>query len=262
MNATRCPRRARANWKILALLGAAMLAFPAAAQAQEQPIGTVVGVPGWEFNDFVRVNASPGVDNFRRPLPANNVTVLHTAPEFNSTIVTVAVTRQDSGQPARMVYFPTFGNRIGPDDYVRSRIYDQINAFDNTWSRSQVFGLYHNAVLGMEIAQEYPGTWEPGKTRFLLVPWDAVGEILAVNPSVKMTLVHRQVAHIGGGDHVVQLLAIQANGRLATSTATARIPTRIPGGGLVGQIQRLNPNVKVTSVDATGTYPITTIEVR
>lgn len=264
MNAITRPRGTRANWTTLALLGAVLFAFPAAAQAQEQPIGTVVGVPQWELDAFVRANAAPGVDRFGRSLPANNVTILHVAPEFNSAIATVSVTRRDNGQPAKMVYFPTFGNRngSGDNDYVRSRIYSQINAFDTSWSHSQVFGTDHNAVLGIEISQDYPGTWEPGRTRFLMVPWEALPEILSENPSVKMTLVHRQVAHIGGGDHVVQLLAVQPNGRLASAAATARIPNQVPGVSLVGQILRLNPQVKVTGTDATGITPVTTIEVQ
>jgi hypothetical protein len=245
-----------------AILLGAMLALPASAQAQEQQIGTVVGVPMTEYDAFVRVNALPGVDELEQPLPANRVTLLHQEPEFNSAIATVAVTRQDTGQPAGLVYFPTFGNRDASGDYLRSSLYDQINADDAVRSQPQVFGSGYDAVLGIEIGQNDPGTYEPGKTRFMMVPSDSTSDILAVNPSVKMTLVHRQRAYIGGGDLDVQLLAIHPDDQLGTAAPSVGIPTLIPGGDLLTLIQALNPNLDVQSTDVSGQFPMTLIEVQ
>lgn len=256
MSARRCLYRFR--WMTLLTLCGALLTLTVPVVAAEQPIGTVVGVPASELDGFIRANAFPGNDTWKRPLPANSVTVLHIAPEFNSAIVTVGVTRRSNGQPAESVYFPTFGNE------EMSGIYRRINA-DDVWTFAQRFGEGYNAVMKVDITQPYTGTYTPGVTRFLIVPWESVAELKAVNPRVKMTEVHRQRAHVGGGDRIVQLLAIHlatAAGGLAAAPVTLQIPNRVYGQNLAGTIRNLNSNVAINGVEVNGSGTVTTIEIR
>jgi hypothetical protein len=232
-----------------------LLGFATGAQAAEQAVGTVMGVPIWELDAFVRANALPGSNARGVSMPANDVTVLHVAPEFSSSIATVAITRRDNGQPARSVYFPTFGNR------VMSRIYQQINAED-TWSVPELVGDNFNAVLKVEILQSPTGSYTPGQTRFLLVPAQFAPDIIAVNPQSRVRGVHRQRAHIGVGDQAVQLLAVESNGLLATDLVSIQIPGRTYGQDLARVIRSLNTNVTLQGIDVVGVGPMSMVPVR
>jgi hypothetical protein len=237
------------------MLGSVLLGTAVAAQAAEQPIGTVVGVPMWELDAFLRANALPGNDAWGNVLPANSVTVLHVAPEFNSSIATVAVTRQDTGQAAPSVYFPTFGNSD------MARMYRQINAHD-TWSPSRLVGEGYTAVVEVEVVQLATGSWTPGRTKFMLVPAEQMVEIVAANPPGTIRPVHRQRSQIGGGgnDREVVLMAIDATSLLASGAATVQIPSAtIYPLDLARLIRSLNSNV---SLQDPGPGPMTTAEVR
>jgi hypothetical protein len=238
----------------LTLCGALLCAAPA-ARAAEEPIGTVVGVPMRELDAFLRVNAVPGTDERGNPLPANNATVLHVAPEFNAAIATVALTRQDTGEPATSIYFPTFGND------TMSRLYRRSNAFDD-WSFPRLIGEGFTAIVTVDVLQPSTGSWTPGTTKFLLVPWANVSEILAANPARRLRVVHQQRSQIGGGDRHVALMAVDRAGLLASDGAAVQIPARHYPADLGRLIRSLNRNVTLLGDDITGSLGETTIEVR
>jgi len=231
MNGTGRPGVSRARWIRVATLCGALLGFAASAHAAEQPIGIVIGVPMWELDGFVRANAAPGGN-----LPANDVKVLHVTPEFNSAIATVAVTPRENDRAAEAVYFPTYGNG------TMARIYRQINAAD-AWFFPQLIGEGYTSVLKVKVEQPYTGSYVPGKTRFMMVPWDAMSEIVAANPPGRIRLVHRQWARIGGGDIALALVAIAPSGRLAVETVTIHVPGQVYPLDLARLIRSLNPNV-------------------
>jgi hypothetical protein len=230
----------------LVTLWGALLSLTVLAQAQEQRIGTVVGVPLIELDAFAQANAMPGVDSFGRLLVPNSVRVLHVSREFNSGIATVAVTRRGSSQPAIGVYFPTYGNGD------MSRLYEQINAND-FWTHPQLFGRGSQAVLKVNVVQQDPGTFVPGGTRFLLVPWASVNSIIAANRLANIRLVHNQRALIGAGNLNVELLAVDPSSALHL---------RIPDPDVARLILRLNPNVATQNGAVGGGSTITTLTVR
>lgn len=255
MNTKRGMRRSQARWMIALTLCGALLGVGASAQAQERPIGTVVGVPMWELDAFLRANAVPGSEPRGGLLPANDVTVLHIAPEFNSAIATVAVTRRGTGEAASSVYFPTFGNG------EMSRIYRQINAEDD-WSFPRLFGEGFTAVVKVNMTQSPTGTYTPGRTRFVILPTEYLNEIVASNPVGKIRIVHRQRAQIGGGNRAVVLAAIDGSSLLASGAATVQVPTVSYGQDLARLIRGLNSNVELQGLDTTGSGRATTIEVK
>jgi hypothetical protein len=218
------------------------MAFAASAHAAEQAIGTVMGVPMWELESFIRANATPRVGPFGRTEPANDVRVLHVAPEFNSAIATVALTQRGTSQPAASVYFPTFGNG------TMARLYRQINAEDQ-WSFPQLIGEGYTAVMKVTVQQPYTGSFVPGKTRFMLIPADALSEIVAANLPGRIRPVHRQRAHIGGGDMAVALVAIDPSGLLASDTVTIRVPGQVYPVDLSRTIRSLNSNAIPQGLD-------------
>lgn len=249
MNATRRPDRSRSRWLMVAALCGSLLGLAASAHAAEQSIGTVVGVPMWELDSFVRANAAPGGNR-----AANDVRVLHVAPEFNSAIATVAVTQRGTGRAAEAVYFPTFGNG------TMARLYRQINA-DDAWSFPQLLGEGYSALVKVNVEQSYSGSYVPGKTRFMMVPWDALDEIVAANPPGQIRWVHRQRAHIGGGDIAVALMAIDPSGLLATDTVTVRVPGQVYPLDLARTIRSLNANVTLQGMDPSAGTATAMIEV-
>jgi hypothetical protein len=225
----------------LAALGGALCALMAAADAR--PIGTVVGVPSWELNRFVQVNTFPPFGE-----PANNVTVLHVSPEFNAAIVTVALTRRGTGLPAATLYVPTYGT-----DTI-ARIWRQINAAD-VWSLGRKLASGYGSVLKVGVSQPYAGNYTPGLTRFVIVPSEALADVVAANPRAGLRRVHRQVAHIGGGDLAVELLAMEGARSLL-------IPERVYGVSLARQIVGLNRNVSLRAVASTATGGLALIQVQ
>jgi hypothetical protein len=250
MNAIGRLPRSRSRWLIAAAVCGMVLGLTIPARAAEQPIGTVIGVPMGELDGFVRANSMPGANH-----PANDVRVLHVAPEFNSAIATVAVIQRENGHAAAAVYFPTFGNK------TPSRIYRQINA-DDVWSFPLLIGEGYSAVMKMNIEQPYTGDYVPGKTRFMIVPWEAINEIIAANPPGRLRLVHRQRAHIGAGDVAVALVAVDPSGLLATNTVQVRIPAAVFPNDLPRRIRSLNSNVDLQGMDPTAGTPTAVLEVR
>jgi hypothetical protein len=227
------------------MLCAVLLGVAAAAQAQ-QPIGTVIGVPGRDLNLFVNTNAVFG----------NSVTTLHVAPDGNASIVTVAIRRSATGEPAVSLYFPTYGSR------EISREYQQINPFDS-WSFHQLIGDGASAVLRADVAQSNTGIYLPGRTRFVMLPWLSFWEIVAANPPGKLRYVHRQRARIGGPELDVALAAIDGNSLLASGAALVNIPApQVFGQNLAKLVRSLNSNVTLLDQDVSGTGMMTTIEVR
>jgi hypothetical protein len=227
----------------LAMVCGALCALTVSAYAAEQPIGTVVGVPAFELDGFIRANSFPPGGQ-----PANTVTVLHKSLEFSSEIFTVAVTLGGSGQPAPAIYVPTYGNG------QIARIYQQINDSD-VWSNARELGSGYSNVMKVQLSQPGTGSYEPGATHFLMVPEEALPEIVAANPQAQLTRVHRQRAHIGGGNLAVELLAL-------TGTSSLLIPERVYGRSLAREIAGLNANVSLRAVASTSTAGMATIEVR
>jgi hypothetical protein len=237
----------------LALCGT-LLGAAATAHAQ-QPVGTVIGVPRWELGSFIAANAAPGTDRQGRVMPANTVTVLHVAPDFSSEIVTVGVTRQDGNQPAPSIYFPTYGNRD------ISRAYTLINAFDS-WALPILIGEGSSAVLKMDVVQGATGFYTPGKTRFLLLPGEFMGEIMATNAPGTLRIVHWQRTQIGGANRDVALVAVEADGRLASGNASVQVPNAVYPNNLSRLVRSLNSNVTALGTDITGSGNSTTLEVK
>jgi hypothetical protein len=232
----------------LATLCGALCMLTLSAYAAEQPIGTVVGIPAFELDGFVRANSFPPAGQ-----PANTVTVLHNSPEFSSAIFTVSVTRRGSSVPAATIYVPTYGNG------QIARIYQQINDQD-VW---QIFdpsdprnpGNRYDNLMIVKLTQPSTGSYEPGVTHFLMVPSESVADVLAANPQAQVTRVHRQRAHIGAGNMVVELLALKG-------TSSLQIPERVYGVSLARTIAGLNANVSLRAVASTTNGAMGTIEVK
>jgi hypothetical protein len=246
---TRYNNRSRARWLVAVTLCGALMGVAASAQAANQSLGTVIGVPDWELGAFRNANSIYG----------NDVRVLHVAPEFNSSIVTVSVTRKDTGEPAGSLYFPTYGNKPDGTRIDMSRMFRQINAYDS-FSPSFIIGEGHTAIARVEVLQSATGSYDSVRSRFLMLPGEHLGEIMATNAG-KIRVVHRQRAQIGAGDREVVLAAIEANGLLASDTATVDVPApQVYGQSLARLVQSLNSNVAPQGVAAPGTA--TTLEVR
>lgn len=255
MNACAYSNRPRARWIVALTLCGSLLGFAASAEVETRSLGTVIGVPMEEMEGFMRANALPGKDSFGRFLPANNVTVLHVAPEFNSSIATVSVTRKENGRPAPTVYFPTFGN---PD---MARVYRQINAFD-AWSFPQLFGEGYTSIVKVVIEQSNTGNYSPARTRFVSLPWESLPEIIGSNPAGRIRLVHRSRAHIGGGDRNVCLAAVEVDSA-ASDVATLQVPSGVYGADLGRLIRSLNTRVTLLGTVSAGSGPrLTTIVIQ
>lgn len=253
MHATRNAKRPWALWMTTLTLCGALLGVAVSARAADQPLGTVIGVPNWELEAFRRTNAVYG----------NNVTVLHVVPEYNTPITdisSVSVTRSDTRGPAGTLYFPTYGNKPDGTTIDMSRMIRQINAYDS-FSPSFLIGEGHTAIVRVDVLQSATGSFDPTRTRFLMLPGENLDEIRAANAGDKIRVVHRQRSQIGGGDREIVLVAIEANGLLASDTATVEIPA--PGffsQSVARLVQSLNRNVAPLGVAAPGTP--TTLEVR
>jgi hypothetical protein len=230
-----------------------LLGVAATAQAADQQLGTVIGVSNWELEAFRRVNAIYG----------NNVTVLHVVPEFNTPtldISSVSVTRRDTGGPAGTIYFPTYGHKRDGVSLDITPTLRQINAFDSL-SPAFIIGEGHTAIAQVEVLQSATGSYDPVTTRFLMLPAENLDEIRATNPLGKVRVVHRQRSQIGGGNREIVLVAVEANGLLASDTATVDVPApRFYTQSVSRLVQSLNRNVAPLGVAAPGTP--TTLEVR
>jgi hypothetical protein len=249
MNALRSPRGNRAGWMTLALLCGAMLALTAAAPAQAQAIGTVIGVPADDLANFQQVNASPGVDQFGVQLPPNDVTELNTSPvagePFNTAIVTVSITDQATGQAAAQIYFPVDENG------AVSPLYALINT-NNSFANSLLINTGNTPVLLVNVGQSNTANLDLTRTRFLLVPADRVGSLEVTNPSVNFTTVHIQQTSVNGQLLTVALVGIDVN-----DAGSIQVPSQ----DLADLIQALNSNVVVQSVAGSSFFAITTISV-
>jgi hypothetical protein len=249
MNALRSPRGNRAGWTTLALLCGAILALTAAAPAQAQTIGTVIGVPADDLANFQQVNASPGVDQFGVQLPPNDVTVLNTSPvagePFNMAIVTVSITDQATGQPATQIYFPVDENG------VVSPLYALINT-NNSFANSLLINTGDTPVLLVNVGLSNTANLDLTRTRFLLVPADRVGSLEVTNPSVNFATVHIQQTSVNGQLLTVALVGIDVN-----DAGSIQVPSQ----DLADLIQALNSNVIVQSVAGSSFFAITTITV-
>lgn len=249
MNAVRSPRGNGARWMTLVALCGAMLALTAAAPAQAQTIGTVIGVPAGDLANFEQVNASPGLDQFGQPLPPNDVTLLNTSPvagdPFDTAIATVSVTDQATGQRATQVYFPVDENGdVSP-------LYALINPNDS-FANSLLVNTGNTPVLLVNVVQPDTGNLDLTRTRFLLVPADRVGSLEVTNPSVKFTTVHIQQTSVNGQLLTVALVAIDVN-----DAGSILVPSQ----ALADLIQALNSNVVVQDVTGSSFFAITTITV-
>jgi hypothetical protein len=235
------------------MLCGALLGVAASVQAAEQPLGTVIGVPMWELDAFRNANTSYG----------NDVRVLHRAPEFHTPIldiVSVGVTRRDTGGPAGTLYFPTYGNRPNGTQLDMSRMFRLINPYDSLFP-SFVIGEGHTAVVRVGVLQSATGSFDPVTTRFLKLPGEDLYEIIGMNPRGKIRLVHRQRAQIGGSNREVALVAIEANGPLASDTATLEVPIpRVYSQSPARLVRSLNYNVTIRDAVVPGAPPI--LEVR
>jgi hypothetical protein len=253
MRAFRNATRSQSCWLIALTLCGTLLGVTAPAQAADQQLGTVIGVSNWELEAFRRVNAIYG----------NNVTVLHVLPEYYSPVLdisSVSVTRNDTGGPAGTLYFPTYGNKLDGVPLDITQELRRINAFDSL-SPAFIIGEGHTAIAKVEVLQSATGSFDPVTTRFLMLPGEHLDEIVAQNPKGKVRVVHRQRAQIGGTNREVILVAVEANGLLATDTATVDVPA--PGfytQSVSRLVQSLNRNVAPQGVAAPGTP--TTLEVR
>jgi hypothetical protein len=249
MNTMRSPRGNRARWTTLALLCGAMLTMTAAAPAQAQTIGKVIGVPADDLANFQQVNASPGVDQFGQPLPPNDVTVLNTSPvvgdPFNTAIVTVSITDPASGQGASQIYFPIDANgEVSP-------LYALINANDS-FANSLLINTGDTPVLLVNVGQSDTGNLDLTRTRFLLVPADRVGSLEVTNPSVEFTTVHIQQTSVNS-----QILAVALVGIDVNDAGNIQVPSQ----ALADLVQALNSNVVVQNVAGSSLFAITTISV-
>lgn len=254
MHATSSLPRTRARWMTGLALCGALLGSAVAAQA-DQHVGLVMGVTRHELPGFIAANALPGADKLGRPFPANNVTVLHVAPEFNEEIVTVAITRKDGNARATSVYFPTYGSGQIP------RSYSLINAFDS-WALPILIGEGHTQAMKVDVVQGGTGLYTPGTTRFLKLPGAFMGEIVASNPPGSLRVVHWQIAQVGAGDRQVALVAVEPDGRLASGNASVQVPGEIYPQNLARLVRSLNSNVTPLGTDITGSGRTTTLEVK
>jgi hypothetical protein len=249
MNRITSPRRSRAKWMTLAGVGAMALSLATAAQAQERPVGKVVGMPVSQMGVFAARNIFPGLDRNNRPLAQNNVNFLHlsqfAAGAFNTLIATVGVNQQNNSRPADFVYFPTDGQgRIPP-------AFTQINAND-TFLQQQVIGVGNTAVAQVDVRQGNSGSYVPGATRWMLAPVAGVAPIQSANEQVNINNAHIQQTAIGANNTAVAVLGVDQNnaGNL-----------EIPGQGLIGAMVNINTNVIVQTVVGEGNTAVATVNV-
>jgi hypothetical protein len=250
MVAAPCPHRTRANWMTVVTLGGMLWGLAAPLHAQEQKIGTVLGVPLAELDRFEEANASPGLDRSGRLVPSNTVRILHVSPvagsPFNTAIATVSVTLTEGGAKAQQVYFPLQANGgISP-------LYAQINAYDS-FLNAEIVTLGGRAVLQVDVHQDDPRNLDLSRTRFILVPADRVGSLEVTNPSVKFTSVHRQRISLGDNLLWVDLVAIDEGD--ASNIL-------IPSVDLADAMLALNSNIVVQNSTGSSFYQVTTVAVR
>jgi hypothetical protein len=220
------------------------LALTSPARAQEQSIGTVLGMPASYLASFVRVNTlpPPGRDT-------NRVTLLHLSPlvdgTFNSQIATVGVTKEIGGGPTGTLYFPADQNEAIPS------FIGLINAGD-AFSYHQRLTDGDAILIQVSVAQVDTGSLIPQQTRFLMVPADKVSQIIGTNGTRVKGPVHLQHMFIGPNTLVVALLAIEASGPGNL---------QIPGEDLLKTVLSLNSNVTVDTSQGSGSSAVTTVTV-
>jgi hypothetical protein len=235
---------------VLMLCGVGALRSVSAQTELSRPIGTVLAIPLADYGRFLAANAFPGLDANYRPIQGNNVSFLHlsqfAAGTFNTAIVTVGVTQRNTGQPARVVYFPTGGTGGVP------ALYRQLNAND-TFVQQQLIGVGNLAIAQVEVQQENSGTYIPGFTRFFLVPADQVDLVRGVNVGVNINTVHVQQTAIGQGNTTVAMVGVDQSN--ANNLA-------LPGSDLINIVANINTNVIIQLVVGEGNSAIATIGVQ
>jgi hypothetical protein len=201
----------------LATLCGALCALTTAAHANGAKVGTVLGIPTSEVENFRLANASTGVDSLGQRVPANAVTVLHES----SGIATVSITSKLTGQKAWRVFFPA-----SPGGTVSS-VYQEINPNDFFTNPRVISGN----VVQMDVRQKDTGDVDLDSNRFLLVPANAgVYALQSANPRLKISRIHYQWMGMG-----VELVGIDR------STGSINVPV----GELARQLQALNSNISV-----------------
>lgn len=219
---------------LLTLCGA-LWGLAATAHAQQPRMGTVLGIPLYDLENFRQANNATGVDDFRQLVPSNDVTLLHVSsvagPPFNTAIASVSITRRgpESGLRAWRVYFPL------RQDGTISPIYQQINAADH-FSNPRIIAFGDTAVMQMDVRQNDTGNPDLERTRFMLIPANSVPLLEMENPGTRFTIVHLQRTALGAREMWVQLVAID---REASSDL------KIPSDTLAREIQALNTNVSI-----------------
>jgi hypothetical protein len=235
---------------LLTLCGVATVGTASAQTPLERPVGTVLAIPLPEYTRFLAANAFPGLDANLRPIQGNNVSFLHlsqfAAGTLNTAIVTVGVTQRNTGQPARMVYFPTGGTGGIP------ALYRQLNASD-IFVEQQLIGVGNQAIAQVEVRQENSGTYIPGLTRFFLVPADKLGLVQGVNVGVNLNTVHVQQTAIGLNNTAVAMVAVDQSN--ANNLA-------LPGSDLINVVANINTNVIIQMVVGEGNTAVATIGVQ
>lgn len=238
MNVNRRSNRTHAHWMTLVTLGSMLcgLTATAGAQGSAPKIGTVLGVPLDDLNDFRRANATTGVDGSRQSVPSNEVTVLHisnAAASINGPVATVSITTNGPlrGNKAWRVYFPMTGNgTISP-------LYQEINGND-IFRNPRIIGTGSEAVVMMDVYQPNTGDFSLDSMRFLLVPANQVSRLERENPKAKLVNVHLQRMAIGSRLARDESRWAQLVGISAESAREFKIPA-----DLASEILSLNSNV-------------------
>jgi len=205
-----------------------------AANAQAHTIGTVLGVPADDLQNFRLANTTTGADTYGQRVPPNDVTVLHICPGsglLGPAIVTVSITQRGSGLKAWRAFFPLRA------DGTISPLYQQINGSD-VFTNPRILRTGNDGVVQMDVRQEYSGNMELDQTRFLLLPVNSLYWLQTENPKARIEPVHLQRMPYNGWGTWVQLVAIDAQ-----SARELKIP-KTPAT-LLGEISVLNSNVTV-----------------
>jgi hypothetical protein len=239
VNGMQYPYRPQVRKMMLVLLCAALWQLTATAYAQFPKIGTVLGVPLADLDNFRRANTATGVDPLGQRVPPNDVTLLHVSPEagppFNTAIATVSVTSSVTGETTWRVFFPLRG------DGTLSPLYEQINA-------SELFAnprIIHTDTMDVVQMDVYQRDLVRGDTsglnleaiRYLLVPDAGMDRLQTENPLAQITSVHLQRMPLGSQLLWVRLVAIDLR-----SASRLVLP-----GDLASTILALNSNVTLTS---------------
>jgi hypothetical protein len=243
MNAT----RRHAIGTAVAILCGVLWGLAAPAHAQSGKIGTVLGVPVADLENFRRANTTIGSDVFGGAVPANEVTVLHLSTvaraPINSAVATVSITQVGSGLKAWRVYFPQNG------DGSISPLYRYINANDVFTNPRVVRGPSGTFVVQMDVRQESTGNFDLEGVRFMLLPIHTVGRIETENPNANLQVVHTQQTSNGFASFMIQLVAIDTD-----HARELKLPS-----DLTTSIQALNSNTAITTGNLA---EVTVVEVR